>query len=505
MRICIMTLGPRGEFELFLTLARRLRLRGHQVLLGTAPFFGDRVRQAGVEWTPLGMGTFPDQLEALRLVSGIPDRLQRVKEYAQKWLYPQLALSGRHFLYLAQRIDYFINKLRYTMKRQDEQILPCALLAYDMPILAGNLPPLEEGASDDGPILNLVAMNKQLVDPDDLAGPRYQFTGFWRAERPPTAGVPAALEDFVRAGPRPVVLAMGSLVMFDAQRLAETFTAALRLTGQRGVIVNGWSGLMQSTLGAQPMLSGAGANGPDASWVLPAPAADGTDSFMAGWSANPQVAVAGSAPVVGGWGTVSGVSPVAPAPALPALNAPAASLSPAPATLEPAPILGRSAAAAEAPNPAAVLPAPHLPVLLDDSVLCVDEVSYEWLFSQASCVIHQGGLGTLTEVLHAGVPSIILPQIPPQEDFYRVLDRNHLAAGNFDAATVDPLALAGAIQRALTDEEMGRSCRHWQGVVAAERGLDRALDLIEEHAKNLPEKSQQAQRTFRRRRDPGGW
>jgi sterol 3beta-glucosyltransferase len=179
-----------------------------------------------------------------------------------------------------------------------------------------------------------------------------------------------------------VVLTMGSMVMFEPVRLVQVFTEALRLSGQRGLIVGGWSGISR------------------------VPPAD----------------------------------------------------------------LFRTQRAAPGPPP---------------PVFCVDEVSYDWLFPRASCVIHHGGCGTLSAVLRAGQPSIVLPQIPPQEIFGKMLERESLATGVLETGTLRPEVLAEAIRRAVTDERVRASCRVWQPVMNAEGGLPLAVDLIEAHGKQL--------------------
>jgi UDP:flavonoid glycosyltransferase YjiC (YdhE family) len=161
-------------------------------------------------------------------------------------------------------------------------------------------------------------------------------------------------------------MTMGSMVTFDAGRLTQSFVQALRLSGQRGVLVAGWSGLrpLQST---------------------------------------------------------------------------------------------------------------------GKSLLVTEEADYESLFARAACVVHHGGVGTVAAVLRAGVPSILLPQIGSQEEFGRMLLRERLATGVFDTETLDPEALATAIQLAAGDEAVRESTRRWQAVVRAERGVASAADLIEEH------------------------
>ncbi len=54
MRIFILTLGTRGDFELFCTLGRDLRRRGHHVVLGTSGFYAQATEAAGLEWTAIG-------------------------------------------------------------------------------------------------------------------------------------------------------------------------------------------------------------------------------------------------------------------------------------------------------------------------------------------------------------------------------------------------------------------------------------------------------------------
>ena len=46
MRVFLLTLGTRGDFELFFSLGCELRRRGHSVLLGSSHFYADRVEAA---------------------------------------------------------------------------------------------------------------------------------------------------------------------------------------------------------------------------------------------------------------------------------------------------------------------------------------------------------------------------------------------------------------------------------------------------------------------------
>lgn len=442
MRIFIMTLGTRGDLELFLTLGRMLRGRGHQVLLGTSPFYGAKAQTAGLDWSSIGLGTYDEHVAALQAMTAIPDRVERIKEYSRRWLLPQIQTSYQHIQYFADRADYFINNLKIMMKRANGQVIPGAWLTYDPPISEENRKEYDALQPDDGRILNLVALNKQFVDPQDQWGERYHFTGFWTAEGLAASNPALELLAFLQAGPAPVVLTMGSMVMFDPYQLAQKFAEALRLAGQRGIIVGGWSGISLT---------------PSA-----APAAP-------------------HAPAVSGWPGVD-------------LNAPVASTPPAAAVAPVAPPTSIMASWGTAAANG----------LTTENVLCVAEAPYEWLFPLASCVIHHGGCGTLAAVLRAGIPSILLPQIPPQEIFGRMLERAKLATGSLDVTALDPRALAEAIRRATTDPQVRQSCREWQAIVAQDPGLPMAIDLIEEHGKTIPQRPAAVPGRFRPR-DRGGW
>ncbi len=368
MRFFILTIGSRGDFELFLILARELRDRGHQVTLGSPGFYGDRVRQLGLPWVQVGNSTRADMIAALRSVAPEADPVRRVRLYFERWLEPQLRISMMPIHALATASDYFISNLKMSIQHQG-RLIPGALVTYDPPFALDSLGKYGSQQSD-GRLLELVAMNRALVDPDGLWGEEFRFTGFWKDEHAAAWSPPADLRAFLAAGPPPVVVTMGSMVMFDAERLLQTVTQSLEQAGQRGFIVGGWSGI--------------------------------------------------------------------------------------------------------APTGAAAGP-----------VYCTEDIPYDWLFPQASCVVHHGGCGTLAAVLRAGIPSVVLPQIICQETYGRLLERANLATGVLDVRTLEPAALATAIERAVTDETVRQSARRWALTVAEDRGVQVAADWIIEHARAL--------------------
>jgi sterol 3beta-glucosyltransferase len=96
-------------------------------------------------------------------------------------------------------------------------------------------------------------------------------------------------------------------------------------------------------------------------------------------------------------------------------------------------------------------------------------------------VAHHGGTGTLSAVLAAGKPSILLPQVKCQQDYGEMLMRERLATGVFAVDSLTPELLAGAIRDAVSDERVLGAAREWQRRVLADPGLPHAADLIEQH------------------------
>jgi sterol 3beta-glucosyltransferase len=74
----------------------------------------------------------------------------------------------------------------------------------------------------------------------------YWFTAPQKDWRPPSS-----LEDFLRAGPRPIYVGFGSMVGSNPERTVETVLEAVRLAGVRAVIASGWGGMKHSVLSDQ--------------------------------------------------------------------------------------------------------------------------------------------------------------------------------------------------------------------------------------------------------------
>lgn len=247
MNIFILTLGTRGDLELFLTLGREMNRRGHRIIFGTSQFYSNRVLESGLNWKQIGYGTKEDILSALRSLSTINNTTARTRMYYKKWLEPEIARATRQINTARAEADYFISNLKIFLQRGGQR-LPGAFVDYDPPVDLSLLPRYGvESAEHKKTTLDLVAMNRQLIDPEGLWEKQYQFTGFWEERQRPEWSPPTALQKFMEEGTPPVVMTMGSMVMFDPAKLARTFIHALKLSNERGLIVGGWSGISGET------------------------------------------------------------------------------------------------------------------------------------------------------------------------------------------------------------------------------------------------------------------
>lgn len=236
MKICILTLGTRGDVELFITLGRELYRRGHRVLIGTSGFYAERVRSAGLHHRNVGLGTQEQMAGILRSLSEINDPTARTHDFVHKWIVPQLKVGMRSILPYATSADFFISNLKLALPRITQKI-PTAFVTYDVPANVHDLARLVPGDGSHG-MLDLVAMNQMLVDPDQMWGPQWRFTGFWIEPCPGSYVPPQELMRFLAEGPPPVVITLGSMSDMQAAGVTDRLIDAVHKAGQRAIIVD---------------------------------------------------------------------------------------------------------------------------------------------------------------------------------------------------------------------------------------------------------------------------
>jgi UDP:flavonoid glycosyltransferase YjiC (YdhE family) len=81
-----------------------------------------------------------------------------------------------------------------------------------------------------------------LPRPDDWPD-HVHVTGYWFLDPPLGWRPPADVLRFLEAGPPPVSIGFGSMASSDREATLRTVLQALRISGQRGVLLSGWAGL----------------------------------------------------------------------------------------------------------------------------------------------------------------------------------------------------------------------------------------------------------------------
>lgn len=117
---------------------------------------------------------------------------------------------------------------------------------------------------------------------------------------------------------------------------------------------------------------------------------------------------------------------------------------------------------------------------LPPNIYIVDYAPYSELFPRASVIVHQGGVGTTAQAIHAGVPMLVIPFMHDQPDnAFRV---KRLGIGRIihrDRYTVDTAVTN--LRALLENPEYGRRAGEIGARVRKEDGLKLACDAVERH------------------------
>ncbi|MFB6891877.1 glycosyltransferase [Kitasatospora sp. NPDC056327] len=289
MRILIATAGSRGDVAPLTGLGARLSAAGHQVAVATHVTFADSVRAAGLEFRPLPVDpraelTSPQGRDIHGSGSG-PRALLRLTRLARAFI-PALGAG------IADAAEPGTDLLLTTSTTAD--LGQCVAEAGGIPnvvlLLQPHTPtrefvPAIIGARSFGGPGNLLAGHAVQAVVDRLFAPAvrdlrrrlglpratvararrdrtvlhgysprvvprpadwhpsHQVTGYWWPVADPGWQPPPRLLDFLAAGPPPVCIGFGSLVVPDPERLTATLLAAVRAARVRAVVQSGWSGL----------------------------------------------------------------------------------------------------------------------------------------------------------------------------------------------------------------------------------------------------------------------
>ncbi|MFE2106075.1 glycosyltransferase [Kitasatospora sp. NPDC059463] len=289
MRILIATAGSRGDVAPFTGLGARLSAAGHQVALAAHTAFADSVRAAGLEFRPLPVDPRTELASArgqqlLRTGTG-PLGLVRLARMASSFLPAlgsgiaaaaepgaDLLLTTSTTAHLGEVVAEAAGIPSITLSLQPllatrafaPPVIGARSLGGPGNLLAGRAVqaaadrfaapavralrrqlglPSRPAARDLGnhPVLN--GYSRHVVPRPADWRPAHEVAGYWWPHPDPGWRPPQRLLDFLAAGPPPVYLGFGSLVVPDPERLSATLLAAVRTARVRAVVQSGWSGL----------------------------------------------------------------------------------------------------------------------------------------------------------------------------------------------------------------------------------------------------------------------
>ncbi|MGC6423693.1 MAG: glycosyltransferase [Lentimonas sp.] len=108
---------------------------------------------------------------------------------------------------------------------------------------------------------------------------------------------------------------------------------------------------------------------------------------------------------------------------------------------------------------------------------CIGKVSHDQLFKHASMVIHHGGAGTTASVLHAGVPSVIIPHIGDQWFFANEVKK--LGCGLEVKRKSWPEDLPRAVRKIEKSQKMQKRSEEVAKLLGEEDGAGNAVTALE--------------------------
>jgi UDP:flavonoid glycosyltransferase YjiC (YdhE family) len=115
---------------------------------------------------------------------------------------------------------------------------------------------------------------------------------------------------------------------------------------------------------------------------------------------------------------------------------------------------------------------------LPDTICVAEYAPYSALFSRASLVVHQGGVGTTAQSMRAGKPMLIMPYSHDQPDNARRMKRLNVARV-IQKKSYKPSRVAAMLRGMLDDPELVHNATAVAHVLSQEDGVTTACDALE--------------------------
>lgn len=303
MRICILTVGSRGDVQPYVALARGLDAAGHHTVVCASPAYQAFIESHGVEFasfdtgdpqvllnSPEGQAIFRSTRNPFALIQGLCRLLEPMLEkgYTEACQLTQGAdglLASPGGLPIAQGLHEsrgvpfasaflqpshptrefgcwlfpepptwlpFLGSLRRASYHVTWQML-YRIIRGANDAARRNVLGLGPGVNPFGQMLRdrrptLYGISSAVVPRPADWGPELSLTGYWFLDRPSDWTPPRELSDFLSSGPPPICVGFGSMPSANPEQTTELFTRALARAGQRGILLTGWGGLAHAKL-----------------------------------------------------------------------------------------------------------------------------------------------------------------------------------------------------------------------------------------------------------------
>jgi sterol 3beta-glucosyltransferase len=290
MKITILTYGSRGDVQPFIPLSLGLMMRGHSVSLAAPSRFKNFVEDHKIHFVPLagdpedlsrqlndaGYNFLKQFRELMNHAIRIGAEIQRQSEQASKdadlIIHTFAHAVGGHTLAREKNIpdihiqgfpmftptgDYPNVTLpnwqlrawnRFTHQFAKQMSWWGAKFGYEQVRRQAGLPrrKLYSPSDDDRlrpPTPILCAWSPSVIPPSSDWPPNVHVTGYWFDQEDADFQPDPKLQSFLEAGEPPICVSFGSMLNQDAAKIDHIVRKALRRTGNRGVILSGWSDL----------------------------------------------------------------------------------------------------------------------------------------------------------------------------------------------------------------------------------------------------------------------
>ncbi|POX54476.1 UDP-glucose--sterol glucosyltransferase [Streptomyces sp. Ru71] len=278
MRILIAAAGSRGDVDPYTGLGAALSSAGHDVVLAATRTYEPLVREAGLGFRPLpapargdvagkrrlmrAAAAYADELgrgfadavdpgtdllllsattaplgRHLAEATGIPHLDVHLQPTAPTGAFPPPVTGGRSLGRLGNRAAG-----HFALRMTDRVYAP-AVAALRERLGLPTLTPSAARRRRRERRTVLHGVSAALVPRPADWHPGLEIVGPWWPYVAPERRLPAEVEDFLRAGPRPVFVGFGSMAAGHGERLSELAVAALRRAGLRGILQSGSAGL----------------------------------------------------------------------------------------------------------------------------------------------------------------------------------------------------------------------------------------------------------------------